>query len=339
MNKRKLLLVLSVFVVLVLALSMLLLACAKPAPSATTPAQSPAKVYEWKLTAWFTRGDIFVAFNQKFVGYVKDMSDGRIVVEDIYEGEGFVAADIHKAVSTGLFELGGPNPAMAGDLIPEASIELGLPGTPLTSLQEATLWYQGGFLDVFRKVYAKHNMQYLAPTQISPGGVLITTSPVKTLADVKTMKIRAPGAYGEFWSKLGAATVTMPFSEVYTSLATNVINGNSLSTLLDIKSAKFYEVAQYLYPIPVTGVQANGIVANMDAYNGLPKDLQAILVRAADVNCLDWLTTCLNWEQTALSEMMQTGFQYGPQPSAEDKAKFMEAAQAVWDSYATKSPE
>lgn len=37
--------------------------------------------------------------------------------------------------------------------------------------------------------------------------------------------------------------------------------------------------------------------------------------------------------------MMKKGFNYGPQPSAEDKAKFIKAGKEVMETYANKSSE
>jgi len=44
--------------------------------------------------------------------------------------------------------------------------------------------------------------------------------------------------------------------------------------IIDHRDGKFYEVAKYMYPMPITGSQVSPLVVNMDAWNKLPDDLK-----------------------------------------------------------------
>ena len=76
---------------------------------------------------------------------------------------------------------------------------------------------------------------------------LLTTKPVKTVADLKGMKIRVPNNTIQVkgFEVLGATPTPMALGEVYTSLQQGTINGleNPLPVLYN---GKFHEVAKYL---------------------------------------------------------------------------------------------
>ena len=106
----------------------------------------------------------------------------------------------------------------------------------------------------------------------------LTVSPVRTVDDLKGMKIRVPGnqiqAVG--FDTLGAAATGMPLGEVYQALQTGAIDGaeNPLSTL---HGRKLHEVAKYLI--------LNGHVMNFttwvmstDVFNSLTPEQQRLLV-------------------------------------------------------------
>jgi len=69
---------------------------------------------------------------------------------------------------------------------------------------------------------------------------------VRTLADLKGLKIRTAGAWLEISKTLGAAPVTMPGGEVYTSLERGVIDATEWGTLYENISAGFHKIAKYV---------------------------------------------------------------------------------------------
>ena len=55
---------------------------------------------------------------------------------------------------------------------------------------------------------------------------MLTTVPVKTLADMKDLVMRGPNAiYNGMFECLGAAGITMDWNDIYTSLSQNVCQG------------------------------------------------------------------------------------------------------------------
>src|SRR5690606_16876775 len=170
---------------------------------------------------------------------------------------------------------------------------------------------------ILREAYATLNLHYVGPL-FYPGVYIITKSPLNSLADLKGMKLRAPGGYGKFVAKLGALPVTMAFGETYAALSTGVIDGCCSSTLVDYRDGRFYESAKYICPQPVTVSQVCPTLVNLDAWNGLAEDLKAIVEIASSWHATEQLTSGVAWTSEAVSEMQTGGMEWGPALSSAD---------------------
>jgi TRAP-type C4-dicarboxylate transport system substrate-binding protein len=182
------------------------------------------------------------------------------------------------------------------------------------------------------KATEKHGIYCLAEA-MQPGTYLLTKKPINNLDDLKNMKIRAPGAYGKMLRQLGASPVVIAFAEVYTSLATGVVDGVDGCNLVDHRDGKFYEVAKYMYPLPLTGAQVSPLIVNLKAYNSLPEDLKEILKAASYYHGFLSAYKSVVWEKEALQEMINKGLKMSPPPSEADKKKWQEAGIAIWPEY------
>ena len=76
---------------------------------------------------------------------------------------------------------------------------------------------------------------------------LTSKTPVKSVDDVKGLKMRVPNVpvFMQFWRGVGAQPTPMAFGEVFTSLQTGVIDAQE-NPLALIKSASFNEVQKYV---------------------------------------------------------------------------------------------
>lgn len=302
--------------------------------TATVAAEEKLK---WRMATVYPRGSDYRECYHGFTEKVRIMSAGRLVIEDIYDGEGVSALEILGAVKTGLIEMGAPYMAFHAGEIPAGLVELGLPGAPVDVIPYMTLLHETEWEKILRKEYARHNIYWLSEYFQAPM-MLLTKKPINSLEDLSKMKIRSPGAYGKMLKNLGAAPVVMAFGEVYTALATGVVDGIGGNPFTDLRDGRFYEVAKYVYPLPIVNNLAANLVVNLDHWNKLPDDLKEILEVAGRWHAIDQATKSLLWNQEAFNEMKASGVKWGPDPSKEDKTRWQEAAMKLWPEYAEKDP-
>lgn len=100
---------------------------------------------------------------------------------------------------------------------------------------------------------------------------------IRHVDDLKGMKIRVMEipVLMDVFKGLGALPTPLPYSDVYGSLTTNVVDGAD-NDPSGYKNMKFYEVANN-FSISNTLNYPKAVVINEDFYNSLPEDLQKVI--------------------------------------------------------------
>jgi TRAP-type mannitol/chloroaromatic compound transport system substrate-binding protein len=88
---------------------------AAAAAAGTVALASPAvaqSVIRFRMANLYPRGVSFGIAYEAFATRVAEMSGGRLIVENIYDGEGVGATEVYSAVKSGLVEMGSPYMAL-----------------------------------------------------------------------------------------------------------------------------------------------------------------------------------------------------------------------------------
>ena len=103
----------------------------------------------------------------------------------------------------------------------------------------------------------------------------MTRSPVRSLADLNGMELRASGRLAKALELLGATPVAMPMPEVPEALQKGVIKG--LASSFDVlKDMKFAETCRYATRANLS-VYPFAVIMNKKAWNKLPDDVKNVL--------------------------------------------------------------
>ncbi|MGF1697099.1 TRAP transporter substrate-binding protein [Vibrio kyushuensis] len=309
-----------------------LLAAAIGVTSVVASTLSYAAEYNWRFANLYGRGTAYGEVYENLAKNIEVMSDGRIKVQVLYSGEGVGTSGILSSVKSGLVTMGAPFQSMHAGELPAGVVEIGLPGGTADVGKLSTLFHEQGWADTLKDAYGSQGMTWLAP-YIQPPVYIITKTEIKSIEDFKGLKIRAPGAYGKFLRNLGAAPVSLSWSEIYTSLATGVIDGSIGSNMIDHRDGNHVEVAKYMYKLPLAGAQVLPIVVNTKEYNKLPKDLQAIVSAATTVHAQQQMTKSILWESQAVAQMEEKGLKWSPEPTAADIQAWSDAGKTLAKEY------
>jgi len=270
--------------------------------SLATSAMISAAEYNWRFANLYGRGTAYGALYENLGKNIETMSNGRIAVQVLYSGEGVGTTGILSAVKSGLITMGAPFQSMHAGELPAGIVEIGLPGGTSDVGELSTLFHETQWASILDKAYAEQGLVRLDP-YIQPPVYVITKKEIKSIDDFKGLKIRAPGAYGKFLRNLGASPVSLAWSEIYTSMATGVIDGSIGSNMIDHRDGNHVEVAKYMYALPLAGAQVLPIVVNQKAWGKLTPDLQAIVSAATTIHAQEQMTKSILWESEAVAEM------------------------------------
>ena len=286
--------------------------------------------------------------NIKFTDNVRAMSGGRLNIEAFSSGALMPYTEYFDAVRGGVVELSqtggtywsGKDPALAA--VDLASIFLG-------SYPKMLVWmWEAGGIELAREAYAKWDLYYIGHHMYTwAGESIVSKVPIRTKADIKGLKIRAPETMAPVWDALGADVLTIPGAEVYTALSTGLVEASDWSSPAANMRLGYAEICPYYskpgdYYMGGTG----DLFTTLETWNSLPDDLKAILEQAARVQALD-MWTMTSWDDfTAVGLLAEQGAEMIPWDAAlvdemqalirdvnKDLVLESEGGKKIWDSY------
>jgi TRAP-type C4-dicarboxylate transport system substrate-binding protein len=105
---------------------------------------------------------------------------------------------------------------------------------------------------------------------------LWTKKPVKTLEDVKGLRVRSPGGHQTNYIKaLGAEPIFMPLGDVYLAMETGTIDGIVTCPPL-VLSFKLHEVAKHGV-VTTFGCVSEGVIMNDNSWKKTPDDVKPLI--------------------------------------------------------------
>ena len=252
-------------------------ACAREDGACVDGTQA-AESIEWSaVTSWPPRyPGLGIAVNN-IADRVAKASNGRLKINVYAAGELVPAFEVFDAVSRGAVECGhGAAYYHKGKLDAAqffTSIPFGL------NYVELNGWlYYGGGLELWRELYEPFDLVPFPAgnTGVQMGGWF--NREINSVDDLKGLKMRIPGLGGEVLRRAGGTPVTLPGSEIFTSLQTGAIDATEWVGPYNDLSFGLHKAARYYY---YPGWQEPGptleFIVNRNAWDALPDDLQAIV--------------------------------------------------------------
>ncbi len=157
--------------------------------------------------------------------------------------------------------------------------------------------------------------------------------PITKPEDFEGIKLRTPGnqIYQVFFGDGCGANVTpMSFSEVYTALQTNTIDGQENPADVPF-SASFYEVQKYISATNHIG-EAWVVGMNPDKFNSLSEDMQTLILETAQ-EMQQWKLDYDNaTDQSDIDFMVEQGMEYNDLDE-EGFAAFQEVSKSLYPKF------
>ena len=213
-----------------------------------------------------------------------------------------------------------------------------------TAFQKQMFFRFGGGVEVLQKAWDKHFPGKIHVVGAGPftKEAFVSTVPIKTVADLKGLKLRSPeGMAAEVFRRAGAAPTSIPFPELYTALEKKVVDAADASSYTNNTSLGFNKIAKYpLYP----GIHSMAVlqfVVNKDLWNKIGPQGRAALETWYHAAWTD-MSRATDLEDRRLVAKDRDGsgtpgVQVVDWPQGE-RDKFRKLAQGAWEDIAKQSP-
>jgi len=206
---------------------------------------------------------------------VTEKSKGKVQFEHYYAQSLAKSKDQWKALGAGLFDLGNCHPFYIPSNVPMLMITEQPGAITYDSTVVGKAYADLVALPAVQKELKNMNVHFFYA--VNPGGsrwLGTVDKPVKSVADLKGLKIRESGGFAKLYGKLGASPVSMPVPDVYDALAKGTLDGFS-GPISAFTAYGFSEVCKYYNRISVG--PGEGIwLMNLDRWNEMPPEIQKI---------------------------------------------------------------
>ena len=256
---------------------------------AISSAVAAPKVLKWKMTSTWPPSIDLIQADYAFVKAVNQLCKGRLEIKFFTGGTLMPSYEVFDAVGKGTVEAAGdwPNYWAGKDPVFDT---LGSYPMGLTPVDYLVWYYNGGGQAIYDEAYGKFGMVYLV-TGVTPMECGIRSNkPVKSLEDIKGMKIRMSGqTQGKLLKDLGAAQIAMSGQEIYQALQKGVIDAAEFCSPSCDWGMGFQEVTKY-WAVPGWHQPASvmGVMINQKVWASLDKDLQEDIRYAAKAASMEF---------------------------------------------------
>lgn len=188
-----------------------------------TAAQAQNKMELNMATPW-AGGHWLEIGAKRYAELVEQLTDGRIKINVFPAGALGPALKVTETVQKGVADVGHSWPGYDWAMDRTGVIFSQWPGAPTP--EELMMWLYNGNGSKLWKEWRKEKFDVVA----IPCGVIETEifmhshKPVRTPEDMKGLKLRTSGAWAEIAPMLGASTVVLPGSEVFSALERKVVD-------------------------------------------------------------------------------------------------------------------
>jgi TRAP-type C4-dicarboxylate transport system substrate-binding protein len=193
-----------------------------------------------------------------------------------------------------------------------------------------------GFEEALRKEHLEKGIMYWTE-KIFPTA-MVSKKPVKTLEDLKGLKVRSSGKIADMLKTVGASPVLVPGEEIYTALSTGVIDAAHWGAAAGALTTKLCEPAKYYVQPNLAFSATDLIMVSKKAWDELPADIQKMVYLAFKERCWRRSNEYIQEETKALDTMKKN---FGVQVSlldADAQKAMQQAAVKIWDEAGAMSP-
>ncbi len=294
---------------------------------------------KWRMaTSWTKSLDTLFGGAELISKRCASATNGKFQIQVFAAGEIVPGLQVLDAVQNGTVQCCHTAPYYFFGKDPTFAFSCAIP-FGLNARQQNAWMYHGGGLELMREFMKDYNVYNIPAgnTGAQMGGFF--RKELKTVADMKGLKMRIGGSAGVVMQKLGLVPQQIAGGDIYPALEKGTIDAAEWVGPYDDEKLGLYKVAKYYYyPGWWEGGPELDLFVNTKAWSDLPKDYQSILEAACAEANVDMMAKYDAVNPPALRRLVAAGVQLRPFPR-EIMQACHKAAVEVYDEFATTNPK
>jgi len=295
-----------------------------------------APEFEWTMQGIYMTGHPLFAKAQRWTEEVFRASGGRLKIT-LHPVNALVpGADLLSAVAAGTVDVGHSFPPWWIGVNRAFGIFCGQ--TVGMSQDEYRTWLlSGGGMELARELYGTLGLHWIPFSNDPAETFLWAKKPIRTLEDLRGLKVRAAGLSLDVFRRLGLEVHFIATAEIVPALLTGVVDAAEFLFLEADYAMGFHDAAKYAMMGQRAPSHATGIEINRDRWNELPPDLQAIVTNTAITSLITNYGNFRLVEAAAARRLLAEGVTFVPVADSLNRA-VRDGFDAVLDYESGKNP-
>jgi TRAP-type C4-dicarboxylate transport system substrate-binding protein len=247
-------------------------------PSSSTSTSTAVSTINLKFAVYHPPTTSEAQLCQEFADTVKAQTSGAVQIQLFTGGSLLTAPNMYDGVVNGIADIG------------EGALSYNPGKFPETDLSTCPLSVQSpwSITHAINEFYQKYQPAEFNSTHVlwmwsnGPAVLMTAKKPVRTLDDLKGLKIRAQALTGDILGALGGAATSYQMAELYDGLSKGVVDGVLVDPSV-LVSFKLGDVTKYVTDCSkaVGNCYDFYITMNNDSWNKLPKNVQDVFTQVA----------------------------------------------------------
>ncbi len=152
------------------------------------------------------------------------------------------------------------------------------------SLDVPALWHWHGLKEIWEEAYAEiPGVTWLSSGAWDPCN-FGTTKPIKSIDDLKGLRVYTFPTGGQFLSRFGVVPVTLPYEDVEVALQTGELDGVCWCGITEMHTVGWANALKYFLTNPLSGAWAGSYFVNTDKWKAVPEHLQQLFMMSIDTS-------------------------------------------------------
>ncbi len=215
--------------------------------TATYATSASAEKVRWKMQSTFgSKLSVIGETAPRFSRNIKRISGGTLEIKFYEPGALIPSLEGFDAVKKGSVDAVWGTAGYHVGKIPALSWFTAVPFGPAPDEMMAWL-YKGGGDKIYDRIYAKHGLKGLHCGMIAPEASGWFRKEIKSVADLKGLKMRFFGLGALVMQKMGVSTQLLSAADIYPALERGVIDATEFSMPSIDRDLGFYQIAKHYY--------------------------------------------------------------------------------------------
>ena len=262
-------------------------------------------------------------------------ANGEMEIELYYADQLVPTADLFRALQNGTIDAVQSDEATMASPVDIAVFGGYFPFATRFSLDVPALFNYYGLNEIWAEAYGEvDNVTWLSSGAWDPLHIFTVDKPIRSLADMKGLRVFGVPTAGKFLSRYGLIPVTVPWDNVEVAMQTGELDGVAWCGFTEAYEVGWADVCKYALTNSVTGAWFGSYFANTASWDKVPPHLQQLFRTTIDQS--HYYRNVWYWGGEAKLRVEGEKMELTSLPN-EEWAQVITDAQGFWDEVASGS--